>query len=85
MRDHFIKYSAAYPLRNKTIETVNAVMNWIMHFGPLKILHCDNGSEFKGALLLVLRQHGIRVRLYETILICITFSFISNHLYSVNQ
>lgn len=62
MRDHFSKYSAAYPLVDKASETVaGAVLNWIQHMGPPRILHCDNGSEFKGAPLILLRQYGIQV------------------------
>ena len=62
MRDHFSKYSIATPMANKTsIEVVKVVLMWIMHFGPPKILQSDNGTEFKGALSILLQEHGIKV------------------------
>lgn len=30
-------------------------------FGALKILQCDNGQEFKGVLLILLKKYGIKV------------------------
>ena len=32
-----------------------------MAFGPMHILQMDNGGEFKGVLLYLLRRHGIKV------------------------
>ncbi len=32
-----------------------------MAFGPPKIIQCNNGKESKGALLLVLKRHGIKL------------------------
>ncbi len=32
-----------------------------MAFGPPKIIQCDKGKEFKGALLLVLGRHKIKL------------------------
>lgn len=32
-----------------------------MAFGPPKIIQCNNEKEFKGALLLVLKKHGIEL------------------------
>ena len=62
IRDHFSKYSGAYPMVNKTSsEVVKVVVIWIMHFGPPKILQSDNGTEFKGALSILLHEHGIKV------------------------
>lgn len=62
LRDHFSKYSVACPMPNKSSEeVVKVVLMWIMHLGPPKILQSDNGTEFKGALTLLLRQHGIQV------------------------
>lgn len=64
LRDHFSKYSQAYPLENKESQSVaTAVSHWIVHLGPPYIMHCDNGAEFKGALLFLLRQWGIKVKL----------------------
>lgn len=62
LRDHFSKYSVACPMPNKTSEeVVKVVITWIMHLGPPKILQSDNGTEFKGALTILLRQHGIQI------------------------
>ena len=62
IRDHFSKYSIAFPMPNKTsTEVVKVVIMWIMHFGPPKVLQSDNGTEFKGALSLLLHEHGIKV------------------------
>ena len=62
LRDHFSKYSVACPMPSKTSEeVVKVVLTWIMHLGPPKILQSDNGTEFKGALTILLRQHGIQV------------------------
>ena len=62
LRDHFSKYSVAFPMPNKTSEeVVKVVLAWIMHLGPPKILQSDNGTEFKGALTILLRQYGIQV------------------------
>lgn len=64
MRDHFSKYSAAYPLKNKESQSVaEAVTFWITHLGPPLILHSDNGTEFKGALKIILKKHEIKVSL----------------------
>lgn len=60
--DHFSKYSSAFALRSKTAEEVaERLALYIGMFGPPKILQCDNGGEFRGATLLLLRQYGIRV------------------------
>jgi hypothetical protein len=60
--DHFSKYSCAFPLKNKYAEDVaNAMAVYIAMFGPPLIVHCDNGTEFKGANIILLRQHGIRI------------------------
>lgn len=59
---HFIKFSSAYALSAKESEQVaNAMANWLSHFGLLKILQCDNGGEFKGALLILLERYGIQI------------------------
>jgi len=30
-------------------------------FGPLEILQCDNGKEFKGAVLMLFKLHDINL------------------------
>jgi hypothetical protein len=63
IKDHFSKYSCLYPLRSKHSADVTECMAlWIECFGIPKILQCDNGTEFKGVLLLLLEKHGIKIK-----------------------
>ena len=39
----------------------DAMIPWLMCFGPMKYAQADNGGEFKGALLILLRRHGIGI------------------------
>ena len=56
------KFSFLQPLRNKTAQAVaDAMTPWFFFPGPPKILQCDNGGEFKGCLLIILRRHGVVV------------------------
>jgi hypothetical protein len=62
-KDHFSKVTALYPLLNREAMTVAvAFRNWIMAYGPPKIVQCDNGTEFQGksstALILLFRFYG---------------------------
>ena len=63
IRDHFSKYCALYPLKQKTAEEVAAAMlQWIHHYSVHpRIWQSDNGTEFKGALLILLRRYGVKV------------------------
>ena len=62
IKDHFSKFTSLYPLRSKTTDEVaNSIAHWIGCFGHPEILQCDNGCEFKGYLLKLLQQYGIRV------------------------
>ena len=63
IRDHFSKYCALYPLKQKTAEEVAAaVLQWLHHHSVHpRIWQSDNGSEFKGALLILLRRYGVKV------------------------
>ncbi len=61
-KDHFSKYSWLFALKSKESGPIAlAFQQWIMAFGPLTILQCDNGKEFKGALLVILKKHGIKL------------------------
>ncbi len=61
-KDHFSKYSWLYPLKSKESEPIaRALEEWLMAFGPPKIIQCNNGKEFRGTLLLVLKRHGIKL------------------------
>jgi len=60
IRDHFSKFSCAYPLKSKeSMEVAIALMVWIGQFGPPKILQCDNGNEFKGEVLRIVESYRI--------------------------
>ncbi len=61
-KDHFSKYSWIFPLQSKENEPIaRALEQWLMAFGPSKIIQCDNRKEFKGTLLLVLKKHSIKL------------------------
>jgi len=34
---------------------------WLMCYGPFEILQCDCGAEFKAALAILMRRHGIKI------------------------
>jgi transposase InsO family protein len=62
VKDHFSKYTQLYPLKSKHAEPIaDAFALFIAAFLPPKIVQCDNGKEFKGALLILLRKYGIQV------------------------
>ncbi len=49
-------------LENKTAQNVyDGIAFSIIVFGPMRILQMDNGAEFKGFLLYLLRRHGIKI------------------------
>ena len=58
--DHFLKFSSSFALKSKhAIEVAEKLALWIGLFGPPHILQCDNGTEFKDAVLLLLKKYGI--------------------------
>lgn len=62
IRDHFVKLSVLRALRHKTAEEVaHHMRNFIADFGIPRIVQSDNGGEFKGALHILLREHGIAI------------------------
>ncbi|KFZ16269.1 hypothetical protein V501_02291 [Pseudogymnoascus sp. VKM F-4519 (FW-2642)] len=62
IKDHFNKYTQLYPLKCKNAEPIaDAFALFIAAFLPPKIMHADNGKEFKGALLILHRKYGIQV------------------------
>ena len=62
IKDHFLKYTQLFPLKSKHAEPVaDAFALFIAAFLPPKIMQSDNGKEFKGALVILLRKYGIRV------------------------
>ena len=60
--DHFSKFSSSFALKSKhAVEVAEKLALWIGLFGPPHILQCDNGTEFKDAVLLLLKKYGIKV------------------------
>jgi hypothetical protein len=62
IKDHYSKYSTLYALTNKTAsEVARNFEMYIRHYGTPEIFQCDNGKEFKGALLIILKRTGIKL------------------------
>lgn len=62
IKDHFSEYTQLYPLKKKHAKPIaKCFAQFIAAFLPPKIMQADNGKEFKGALLLLLRKYGIQV------------------------
>jgi IS30 family transposase len=62
IKDHFSKYTQLYPLKSKHAKPIaDCFTLFIAAFLPPKIMQADNGKEFKGALLILLRKYGIQV------------------------
>ena len=60
IKDHFSKFTILYALKSKRVsEVANCLSNFLMCFRPPKILQMDNGKEFKGACLILLKRFGI--------------------------
>ena len=59
------RYKVARPLRTKQARDVAEMIADIYKVGPLtypKIFQCDNGSEFKGAVIKMLQKHKVKIR-----------------------
>jgi hypothetical protein len=51
-----------YPLHSKHLEEIARCLTpFIMTFFLMKIIQCDNGKEFKGAVLILLYRHRIQL------------------------
>ena len=62
LKDHFSKLTFLWPLESKEASNVyDGIAFFIIVFGPMRILQMDNGAEFKGVLLYLLRRHGIKI------------------------
>ena len=62
LKDHFSKFTTLYPLADKTAESVaTQIAHWIGMCGVPCKLQCDNGTEFKGVLLILLQRYGIKI------------------------
>ena len=56
--DHFSKFSCSFALRSKHAAVVSEKLAlWI---GPPHILQCDNGTEFKDTVLLLLKSMELK-------------------------
>lgn len=61
-KDHFDKFVTLWPLRSKKAQEVaDALDIFLMCCGPWEILQCDQGAEFKAAVAILMRRHGIKV------------------------
>ena len=62
MVDHFSKYTWLFSLKSKrAVEVADAIAILLSCIEPPKIIQCDNGREFKGVLLILVKQYGIQV------------------------
>ena len=62
LKDHFSKLTFLWPLESKEASNIcDGIAFFIMVFSPMRILQMDNGAEFKGVLLYLLRRHGIKI------------------------
>ena len=62
IKDHFSKFPALYACKSKSAsEIADCVSNYMMFCGEPNIFQMNNGKEFKGAVLILLKRHGIRV------------------------
>lgn len=62
MEDHFSKFHMLFPMTNKEAPTVaRHIHTWISILGIFEILQSDNGKEFKGICLELMRRYGIKV------------------------
>ena len=62
MEDHFSKFHWLFAMTNKEAPTVAYhIHTWIAILGIFEILQSDNGGEFKGICLELLRRYGIKV------------------------
>ena len=62
IKDHFSKFTALYALKSKRAsEIADCLANFLMFCGPPEIAQMDNGKEFKGICLILLKRFGIHV------------------------
>ena len=62
IKDHFSKFSALYATKSKQASDVaDCLANFLMFCGEPEITQADNGKEFKGACLILLKRFSIRI------------------------
>ena len=62
LKDYFSKFSMLYALKSKKASEIAYYIGlFVRHLGVPEIFQCDNGREFKGALLVFLKKHNIKL------------------------
>ncbi len=62
LKDHFSKFRMLYDLTSKKASKITFYINlFVPHLAIPGILQCDNGREFKCALLVFLKKHNIKL------------------------
>ncbi len=62
IKDHSSKHSMLYSLTmKKASEIAYYISFYIRHFGAPRIFQCNNGREFKGSLLIFVKNHSIKL------------------------
>ncbi len=62
VKDYFSKYATLYAMPNKKASTVAQFLYmFVLHFGIPDIIQCDNGTELKGAVILLLARYGFKI------------------------
>ena len=62
LKNHFSKFSMLYALTSKRASEITYYISlFVRHLGIPGVSQYDNGREFKGALLLLLKKHNIRL------------------------
>ena len=63
IKDHFTKFSTLFALPSKeAIGVANVLSIHMVILGVPAILQADNGKEFKGAVLQLVKNHGVKVK-----------------------
>ena len=62
MEDHFSKFHMLFGMKDKEAPSVAYnIHHWIAVLGIFEILQSDNGTEFKGTCLELMRRYGVKV------------------------
>jgi IS30 family transposase len=62
LKCHFSKFVWIRGLKAKTTdEAADELTKWLNDNGIISILACDNGREFKGKVIKVYKQRGIKI------------------------
>lgn len=62
LKDHFTKMFFSYPLEDKSSENVaRCIGQWMRLFAVPNILQCENSREFKGVLLVLLKNYSVKI------------------------